>query len=159
MKNKLPILITFLCFSVIHQAASAENPLAASHETVKRISVTASKPSFQLPGDPKAINFIFDKASEKQGWLKLNGEWHVQGWVTHNHLRCATYSLGMRFGKGEGGCMNVEWLTTPLYVTHKKQCNQTTIHHKGGSITPEIAPLFNEVTCGQLLIKCEGVCN
>jgi hypothetical protein len=32
------------------------------------------------------------------------------------------------------------------------------LHHDGSANVPEAAAKFNEVTCAQLHIKCDGVC-
>jgi hypothetical protein len=126
-------------------------------EVVKKISAVAKKPAIVLPGEPSQLNFTFDKANDIHGWLRENGVVFVEGFLNHNHLRCGVYELGVRFGKGDG-CVNVEWLTDPVYVSRERQCNQAVLHHRGYQKVPLVVAHFNEVTCAQALIECEGVC-
>jgi hypothetical protein len=130
---------------------------ALAAETIKKIAAVAKKPALVLPGEPAQLDFVFDKANDIKGWLRDNGDIYIEGYLNHNHLRCGTYELGIQFGKGNG-CVNVEWLTEPKYVSHKRQCNQAVLHHRGNQKVPEIVPHFKDVTCGQLLIRCEGTC-
>lgn len=126
-------------------------------QEVKKISALAKKPAFVLPDQPAQWDFLFDKASDTKAWLRDNGELFIEGFIQHNHFRCGTYELGIQFGKGDG-CANVEWLSDPIYVSHKRQCNQAVLHHKGYQKAPAMVEKFNQVTCGQLLIRCEGTC-
>jgi len=126
-------------------------------ETVKKTTAVAKKPSVVLPDEPKQWDFLFDKSSDLKAWLRDNGNFLLQGYIRHNHLLCGTYQLGIQFGKGDG-CVNVEWISEPVYVSRQRQCNQAVLHHYGSGNVPEAAAKFDEVTCAQLYIKCEGVC-
>jgi hypothetical protein len=126
-------------------------------ETVKKFTAVAKKPSFVLPKDKPQLDFVFDKASDMKAWLQDNGNFLLQGYIRHNHFRCGTYQLGIQFGIGDG-CVNVEWLAEPIYISRQRQCNQAVLHHDGSGNVPEAAAKFNEVTCAQLYIKCDGVC-
>ncbi|MCG6969638.1 MAG: hypothetical protein LJE85_07725 [Gammaproteobacteria bacterium] len=124
---------------------------------MKKVTALAKKPALVLPNDPKQLDFVFDKASDLKAWLRENGDFLLEGYIRHNHFRCGTYELGIQFGKGDG-CVNVEWLTQPVYISRHRQCNQAVLHHDGAANVPELAGKFNEVTCGQLFIRCNGVC-
>jgi hypothetical protein len=82
---------------------------------------------------------------------------YVAGYIRHNHFRCGTYQLGIQFGSGNG-CVNVKWYSEPVYVSRHRQCNQAVLHHDGYQNDPKLANKFDEITCAQLLIKCDGVC-
>ncbi|WP_455209919.1 hypothetical protein [Kaarinaea lacus] len=129
----------------------------ANAETVKKISAVAKKPPLVLPKDQPQLDFVFDKASDLKAWLRDNGDFLLEGYIRHNHFRCGTYQLGIQFGIGDG-CVNVEWLATPVFVSRHRQCNQAVLHHDGTGNVPEAAAKFSEVTCAQLHIKCDGVC-
>lgn len=130
---------------------------SAGAEVLKKITAVAKKPALVLPNDPLQLDFVFDKASDLKALLKENGDFLLEGYIRHNHFRCGTYQLGIQFGKGDG-CVNVEWLSQPVYVSRQRQCNQAVLHHDGSANVPEVATSFNKVTCAQLLIKCDGVC-
>ena len=140
-------------------AAAEDNVFAAKEVSVKKISAPAIKPSGWLPGEPPKLDFLFDKTNDVKGWVRDNGELYMEGWIKHNHLRCATYRIGVQFGKGSPECVNVEWLTEPKFVSNKQQCNQAVLNHRGYDSVPAVKELFNEITCAQAVISCEGVCD
>ena len=145
-------LLNFLVMSLIVVAWNAANS-----EEVKKLSAVAKKPVVVMPNDPVQYNFLFDKASDLKAWLRDNGDIHVEGFIKHNHFRCGTYQLGVQFGSGDG-CVNLKWNSEPIYVSRRTQCNQALLHHEGYQNDPKLAGKFNEITCAQLLIKCDGVC-
>lgn len=126
-------------------------------DELKKISAPAKKPALVLPNDPKQLDFLFDKSSDMKAWVRENGDLFIEGFIRHNHFRCGTYQLGIQFGKGDG-CANVQWYSDPVYVSHKRQCNQAVLHHNGYQNDPNVVAKFDEITCAQLFIKCEGVC-
>ena len=97
-------------------------------------------------------------SDEFKGWLRNNGEWYVEGDVTHMGLVCADYEMGLRFGTGSPGCSNVEWLSEVRYATRRKQCNSATVKHTGGDSEPQLAGLFGKITCAERVIRCTGNC-
>lgn len=129
----------------------------AASDTLKKITALAKKPPLVLPNDPLQLDFVFDQPSDLKAQLRENGNFFLQGYLRHGQFRCGVYELGIQFGKGDG-CVNVEWFSEPVFVSRERQCNQAVLHHKGAGDMPEIAGRFNEVTCAQLHIKCEGVC-
>jgi hypothetical protein len=147
-KSCLYLFIPFCIFCVWGSAYS---------ETMKKITAVAKKPALVLPNDPLQLDFVFDKASDLKAWLRDNGDFLLEGYIRHNHFRCGTYELGIQFGKGDG-CVNVEWLSQPVYISRHRQCNQAVLHHDGAANVPELAGKFNEVTCAQLSIRCNGIC-
>ena len=129
----------------------------ANAGSLKKLSAVAKKPVLILPNDIPQLDFVFDKPSDLKAWLRDNGSFMLQGYIRHNHFRCGTYQLGIQFGVGDG-CVNVQWLSDPIYISRHRQCNQSVLHHDGAGNAPEAAAKFSEVSCAQLFIKCDGVC-
>lgn len=91
-------------------------------------------------------------------WLARKGELFVDTWVQHRGLLCADYEVGVRFGKGNPGCTNVEWLAPAKYVTSRKQCNNALVNHRGADTEARLAGLFEQVTCAEQIVRCYGNC-
>ena len=106
-------------------------------------------------GKSQQLNFKYANA---KAILRQSGDIIIEGNVTHKGLRCATYSGGIRFGKGNPGCVDVTWITDPIYLTSQKQCNNAILPHSGADMDSSAAKHFDEITCGQFLLKCEGNC-
>jgi len=92
------------------------------------------------------------------GWLKRGGEWQIEGAVQHRGLMCGTYEVGMRFGIGNPGCTDVQWISGDEFVTSKSQCNEAEMQHTGYGIAPGLAEQFDAVTCAERVIRCTGNC-
>ncbi len=74
--------------------------------------------TYSLDAKPKPERLDFDfRVDDSHAWINDDGDFQVSGWIKHTGLRCATYSMGVRFGVGAPGCLNVEWITEPLFVT------------------------------------------
>lgn len=156
-KSCLPVfLVSAVLLVSVSSASMAET--AKKKITVKRYSAVVSKQSgLKLPGEMKKLNFKFSN-SEISAWVRDNGEWHIQGLVSHKNFFCADYSLGIRLGQGHPGCIDVKWLTEDQYATKKKQCNNVSMNHDGYQSNPEIAKIFSQITCAQGLVRCVGSC-
>lgn len=129
-------------------------------DSVKRITTEAVKiPSFPGAVTQQKLEFAFQGPADGKGWLKPSGQWYMEAWIQHPHFRCAHYRLGVQFGQGSPACLNVRWLTEPLYISQKRQCNNSVVHHSGSGSGSEIAALFTQVSCVQQVIKCSGVCD
>ncbi|MDH5326118.1 MAG: hypothetical protein OEZ68_17550 [Gammaproteobacteria bacterium] len=129
-------------------------------DTLHRLSTEALKQSAFLSGESgDKLLFEFQGADPSKAWLKQNGQWQIEAWVRHNHFRCGHYQLGVRFGQGEPACLNVKWLTDPVFISNKRQCNNSVIHHKGSESSEELEKLFSKITCAEQVIKCVGICD
>jgi len=106
----------------------------------------------------RTILFEFDRNAELKATLNNKGQWKIEGWIQHKGLFCGDYALGIKFGHGNPGCVNVKWLNDPTYVTRQKQCNNTRMHHSGWGSSPEIIKYLDDITCAQSLIRCTGRC-
>lgn len=147
------LFITPMLFSSSSQA----NPLdrVSREQYTSHKTAVAKRPALQMPGD-KMVRLEFD-FSEVEAWLRADGSWHIDGWVEHSGLRCATYKVGIRFGEGSPGCSDVKWLTQPIYATSKKHCNNARLRHTGGDAAA-VDIDYAKITCAERLIKCTGTC-
>lgn len=107
--------------------------------------------------DAKAARLDF-KAFDFSGYLLGDGTWQVSSPVTHRGLLCATYEVGVRFGVGTPGCTDVSWLSEPMYIGRKRQCNESTVDHVGGETTPRLGYQLPHVTCVERVVRCTGNC-
>jgi hypothetical protein len=135
-------------------ALAAMSPAALASEN--RAQAPATLPSVQVQGfELQRKDFRFGQFS---GWLKRDGTWHIEGPVRHNGLLCGTYEVGVRFGMGEQGCTNVQWISDVSYVTSNEQCNNAERPHSGTEIDDALAGQFDAITCAERVIRCTGTC-
>jgi hypothetical protein len=92
------------------------------------------------------------------GWLKREGEWHIEGPVRHRGLLCGNYEVGMRFGVGQPDCTDVRWVSEVRYVTAQSQCNEAEMQHTGNEVDPTLAEHFDAITCAERVVRCSGNC-
>lgn len=112
-------------------------------------------PVFLPEGIPERLDFDF---GDFKGWLRYKGGWNLEGTVHHRGLRCGTYRAGLRFGAGNPGCENVQWLTEVFYATDQRQCNNASMWHSGGDINLDLRKDFGRITCAERIISCSGFC-
>jgi hypothetical protein len=118
-----------------------------------------ARPTYSLDAKPRINRLDFDfRAGESTAWLNADGDFHLRGWVPHRGLLCATYRMGVRFGIGAPGCLNVEWISDPDYVTSQFQCNGARMEHDGGGGAPDIGAQIAKITCAERVIRCSGSC-
>jgi hypothetical protein len=119
----------------------------------------ASRPTYSLDARPQINRLDFDfRTGESTAWLNNTGDFHLHGWIAHRGLLCATYSMGLRFGIGSPGCLNVEWLSEPVFVTSQYQCNGARVEHGGGATLPEIGSKITTISCAERVVRCSGSC-
>lgn len=118
----------------------------ANAPAVPAIAVTAS-------GKTDRLEFDFGRNRGK-GWVARKGELYVETWVQHNGFLCATYEVGIRFGHGDPGCANVQWLAPARYVTSRVQCNNAIVQHIGVDTEFQLGADFDQITCAQRMIRC-----
>ena len=115
--------------------------------------------TYSLDARPKPQRLDFDfRAGDSHAWINQDGDFQVNGWIQHTGLLCATYRMGLRFGVGSPGCLNVEWITEPRFVTTNVQCNDARIEHIGGDADPGLGKRLAGITCGERVIRCTGSC-
>ena len=127
----------------------------AEDSTMRSVQARAYPAAQAGAAGPARLDFLF---GDTRGWLDSDGVWNVSADVTHRGLLCATYELGVRFGVGEPGCDNVQWLGAVRYVTAERQCNNATVRQSGGDKQPELARDFSRITCAERVVRCTGNC-
>jgi hypothetical protein len=148
--------IAAVAVSTLLGAAPFSHAQETSEPTISGATAAAKPPQgLVLPSDPKRITFDFGDA---KGWLQENGQWHIEGWVQHSGLVCATYEFGIQFGIGSPACSSVQWLDTAQYATSQKQCNSARLFHDGMEFNTAAADRFTEISCAQRLVRCTGRC-
>ena len=93
-----------------------------------------------------------------QGSLDGSGAWSLRAEVEHPRLRCATYEAGIRVGRGDASCDNVEWLTAPQFGPERRQCNQATVVHTGSGTLELPQSAVGSVNCVGVVLRCSGAC-
>ena len=148
-------VFAFTCFLIL-----VSNYALADSAKIRTLDAVAKEPLTSLGEntDARTILFEFDRNEDFKATLNNKGEWKIEAWVQHTGLLCADYRLGLRFGQGNPGCINVKWLNEPKYATLQKQCNNTRMHHSGWEYSPEIIKHLDNITCAQALTKCTGRC-
>lgn len=137
-------------------ALAASGPAAGSEQILDRRAAQARHPALLLPGgEAERLEFDF---GDFRGWLSRKGEWYFDGEVRHRGLLCGTYEVGFRFGVGNPGCTDVQWLSEPYFVTRHLQCNNATVAHAGGDFDPGLARVFGQVSCAERVVRCSGTC-
>lgn len=147
--------ILFFCALIPSQAWPAQQQLDTDESGV----TAASRPTYSLDARPHVNRLDFDfRAGESTAWLTGDGNFHLHGWIRHRGLLCATYTMGVRFGIGAPGCLNVDWISDPVYVTSQYQCNGARVEHDGGDSMPDVGAQIAKVTCAERVIRCKGSC-
>jgi hypothetical protein len=93
-----------------------------------------------------------------QGSLDASGVWSVRAEIEHRRLRCATYEAGIRVGRGDSSCDNVEWLTAPQFGPERLQCNQATLVHTGNGRIDLPQGAVGSMNCVGVVWRCRGGC-
>jgi len=97
-------------------------------------------------------------AQSIQGSLDGSGAWSLRAEIDHPRLRCATYEAGIRVGRGDSSCNNVEWLTAPQFGPERRQCNQATVVHSGTGRIDLPQGASGRINCVGVVVRCSGAC-
>lgn len=128
-------------------------------ETGDRGVTAPARPTYSLDSPPRINRLDFDfRIEETKAWLNKDGDFQVNGWIKHAGLLCSTYRMGMRFGIGSPGCLNVNWVTEPYFVTSEYQCNGARVQHAGGDAYAELGEQIGKISCAERVINCTGNC-
>lgn len=117
----------------------------------------AVRPAVDFTTDLRSARVDFS-AFDFRGFLLGDGSWQVSSPVTHNALRCGTYEVGVRFGAGNPGCTDVRWLSDPVFLGPRRQCNAATVIHTGGETSPQLGSQLPSITCVERIVRCVGTC-
>lgn len=131
--------------------------LAADQDTppLGRTAVARQAAEWNRDGKPVKLEFDF---GDFKAWVRRDGSWNAEGSVQHRGLRCATYALLLRVGHGNPGCSRVQWFGEPRAVAHVTLCNSARGLLTGGDTRFRDAARFDEITCGERAIGCDGNC-
>ena len=147
--------VALLTILFVGKASPAEQQLESDERGIN----AQARPTYSLDAKPRISRLDFDfPDSESTAWLNAGGDFHLHGWVRNRSLLCATYRMGVRFGIGAPGCLNVEWISDPIFVTSQFQCNSARVEHEGGDTAPEIGARIGKVSCAERVIRCSGSC-
>lgn len=149
------LVVPFVAGLLSAGIAAAEQAL----EPGERGVTAPAQPTYSLSSPPAINRLDFDfRIDEARAWLNDAGDFQVSGWVKHTGLLCATYRTGLRFGVGAPGCLNVNWITDPHFVTSEFQCNGARVQHLGGDTAPDLGSQLGRITCAERVITCSGNC-
>jgi hypothetical protein len=155
MWKLLPVcLLTSCAVNDQQQPASNEN-LSSQFRIVRQVELPVESSTQTISGQPSRKIF---QITGLQGWLDETGAWHIKGDVHHGPLRCGTYEMGIRLGRGNPACSDVEWLTGVEYATRLRHCNSASRLHTGGGEFSDAANRLEEVSCVRVIVRCEGTC-
>ncbi|MBK8017267.1 MAG: hypothetical protein IPK20_11465 [Betaproteobacteria bacterium] len=152
MRTMALLLVTGML--LIRSAAAQEDP-----DPRFRGLIAPAVASFSLSADGKPDRKDFDFGRNVgKAWLASKGEVKIDTWVQHRGLRCARYEVGIRFGEGDHGCTNVRWLAPVHWLTSINQCNNALMQHAAVDTDEHMVDFFDQVTCAERIVRCEGNC-
>jgi hypothetical protein len=158
--NRIPALLAIAWLALgIARADEPAPPPSQSLEAGERGVTAPSIPGYSVDSPPAINRLDFDfRLDETRGWLNKDGDFQVTGWIKHGGLLCGTYRMGLRFGIGAPGCLNVKWITETRFVTREVQCNGARMQHLGGDTDTEAGTAVGKITCAERVITCSGSC-
>jgi hypothetical protein len=147
----------WLLTAVVVAAGLPVAPAVADEWQVMNRNTVAVRPGIAFTTDPKAARIDF-RTFDFSGYLLGDGTWQLSSPVTHRGLICGTYEVGVRFGVGHPGCTDVAWLSEPMFIGSRSQCNASTVDHVGGETTPRLGSQLPSITCVERVLRCAGNC-
>jgi len=108
------------------------------------------------PAAPSRWDFNF---GDGRALMRKDGTWQIETEIKHGGLGCGNYRLGVRFGAGNPGCLDVAWLGEPMFAIHLKHCNNAMRPHHGDGYDALLMDAFDQITCAERLIRCTGTCS
>ncbi|MCG6870969.1 MAG: hypothetical protein LJE84_01665 [Gammaproteobacteria bacterium] len=144
-------LVATFCGLVVLPVLAAE-----SGEVIRQSTAQARKSlEFALPGEPGKLEFRFEEAS---AWLRSDGAWKMEAVIEHQGLLCGTYQLGLRFGIGNPGCSDVQWVDATLLGKRRRHCNSAILKHETSGEDSRLKEKFAGISCAERVILCDGSC-
>ena len=155
MWKLLPIMLLVSC-AANEQRGDATNEEPSNGPRIVNTTDLVLDPSSKSGSDDSAVRKFH--GIETRGSLDETGAWNLSTAVTHNRLRCATYETGIRLGKGNPACTQVEWLTETSYGSNRKHCNSAVLIHKGSGKFADGNDVYQASSCVRVVTKCTGAC-
>lgn len=147
------LVILGLAAAMLPAAAAAANESNGS--AIGRTAVARPAAEWNKDGKPVKLEFDF---GDFKAWARRDGSWNAEGRVQHHGLLCATYTLSLRVGRGTPGCTDVQWFGEQRAVASVKLCNEAPGILAGGNTEFRDAARFDEITCAERTISCNGNC-
>lgn len=131
--------------------------LTTNAETLNR-QLAEAEPFYASPPPsfPARLDFKF---GEGRALLRRDGTWEVEEVIVHGGFTCGNYRLGVRYGQGNPGCLDVNWFGDILYGIQLKHCNNAERPHRTDGFDSLLADVFEQVTCAERVIRCTGSCS
>ena len=158
MRRRKPIECNLLCvlqLTVFVSTLLAVPTTAADTKLDSQLAEAKAHEELFAQKQSERWDFTFD---DGRALLRKDGTWQVEALIGHSGLRCGTYRLGVRFGAGKPGCLDVTWLNELFFATHLKHCNNADRPHQGSGFDALLSDEFARVTCAERVIKCTGLC-
>ena len=155
MRILLPLALLLSCALNDQQQPAAGGDQPQQFRIVRQVELPLTSSAEIMNHQPARKTF---QRQGIQGWLDEAGAWRLEVEVHHGRLRCATYETGIRFGRGNPACDNVEWLDDIEYASRVRQCNSASRLHTAGGEFFAIADGVSAVSCVRVLVRCEGAC-
>lgn len=128
---------------------------AGDPATVGRTAVARPAAEWNQDGKPVKLEFDF---GDFHAWARRDGSWGAEGMVRHRGLLCGSYTLSLRVGRGNPGCVDVQWFGEPRAVADLKLCNDAAGTLTGGNSEFREVARFDEITCAERTLSCSGNC-
>lgn len=122
---------------------------------VGRTAIARQAAEWNSDGQPVKLDFDF---GDFKAWARRDGSWNAEGTVQHRGLLCGTYTLLLRVGHGNPGCVDVQWFREPVSIASVQLCNNAPGMLSGGNLEFRDAVRFDEITCAERIISCSGNC-
>jgi hypothetical protein len=136
---------------------AAATPAAAAEPEAAIGRTAVARPAAEWDRNGKPVKLEFDFGDFK-AWARRDGSWNAEGPVQHRGLQCGTYTLELRVGHGNPGCVDVQWFREPRAVASVKLCNSAPGRLGGGNTEFRDAARFDEITCAERRVACSGNC-
>ena len=154
-RHKRRIYLALLGLSIL--ITTALPSLADDPSTLPVGRTAVARPAAEWNKDGKPVKLEFDFGDFK-AWARRDGSWNTDGTVQHRGLMCGTYTLLLRVGRGNPGCVDVKWFGEPRAVASTNLCNDAVAPLSGGNNEFRNAARFDEITCAERIISCTGNC-
>jgi len=146
------VILNLVALLLINFSAIASDP---DVPVAGRTTIARQAAEWNSDGKPVKLDFDF---GDFKAWARRDGSWNAEGTVQHRGLMCATYTLLLRVGHGNPGCMDVRWFREPVPVASTQVCNNAPAMLSGGNLEFRDAARFDEITCAERIISCSGTC-
>ena len=146
------VILNLVALLLINFSAIASDP---DVPVAGRTTIARQAAEWNSDGKPVKLDFDF---GDFKAWARRDGSWNAEGTVQHRGLMCATYTLLLRVGHGNPGCMDVHWFREPVPVASTQVCNNAPAMLSGGNLEFRDAARFDEITCAERIISCSGTC-